>query len=53
MTTKIAQGWFYPFMKSITQIMLSQLKNTSKNIIKFLSKRAQCVNPHKDKKEVV
>ena len=50
MAAKNTQGWFYPLMESITQNMLSQLKQTWRSTISFLSKYARRADPERDKK---
>jgi hypothetical protein len=50
MVAKNTQGWFYPFMESITQNMLSKLKKTWEKTVSFLSRYARRAHPNRDEK---
>jgi len=51
MVAKNTQGWFYQLMESITQGVISFLKETWQKTIHFLSKYAQRANPTRDKEK--
>ena len=51
MVAKNTQGWFYQLMESITQGVISTLKNTWQKAINFLSKYVQSANPIRDKEK--